>query len=107
MVRAERSLEVFNGVVLEMMARDGARDGLGVSGLGSRIVTAYSKAIERQVKFRKEVPGRWSLDVLQDPRDVLSEVGLYAVNLKSRACCMGWKDRFESHQLLEWQVKAL
>lgn len=54
----ERSLEVFNGVVLGMMARDRARDGLGVSGLGSRIVTAYPKVIEREMEFRKKAPGR-------------------------------------------------
>lgn len=57
-VRAERSLEVLNGVVLGMMARNGARDGLGVSGLGSRRVTAYSKPIEMEVKLRKKIPGR-------------------------------------------------
>lgn len=56
-VRAERSLEVLNRVVLGMMARDGARDGLGVSGLGSRRVAAYSKPMEMEVKFRKEIPG--------------------------------------------------
>lgn len=54
-VRTERSLEVFNGVALGMAARDGARDGLGVSGLGSRIVTAYTKAIEREMEFRRKL----------------------------------------------------
>lgn len=56
-VRAERSLEVLNGVVLGMMARDGARDGLGVSGLVGRRVTAHTKPIKTEVKFRKEIPG--------------------------------------------------
>lgn len=45
--------------------------------------------------------------MLQDPGDELSEVRVSAVNLRAEhACCMGWIDRFESHQLLEWQAKA-
>jgi hypothetical protein len=52
-VRTERSLEMFNGVVLGMMARDGARDGLGGFSLGSRIVTTYTKARGRSSFGRK------------------------------------------------------
>lgn len=42
-VRIERLLEMFNGVVFGMMVRDGVRDGFGGFSLGSRIVIIYIK----------------------------------------------------------------